>query len=111
MSWWVRLNTVALGLLIASGAQAAGDPQRGQQKTEQCVACHGADGNGENPTFPRLAGQYADYIVHTLKGYKTGARKNAIMQGFAAGLSEQDIQDLAAWYASQDGLTTLESKR
>ncbi len=102
---------VGLAMLLASGAYAAGDPARGKEKTTQCVACHGQDGNGENPAFPRLAGQYADYIVHTLKGYKSGVRKNAIMQGFAAALSEQDMQDLGAWFQSQQGLYTLSGQR
>ena len=102
---------VGLSVLLSGAVHAAGDPDRGKAKTTQCVACHGEDGNGENPAFPRLAGQHADYIVHALKGYKSGTRKNAIMQGFAAALSEQDMEDLAAWYQSQEGLSTLRGQR
>ena len=56
---------------------------------------------------PILAGQYADYIVRALKDYKSGDRQNAIMNGIAAGLSEKDMEDLAAYFSSQSGLTTL----
>lgn len=88
-------------------AQAAGDAAAGQKiATEKCQACHGADGNSKDPQYPRLAGQYADYLERTLTEYKSGARKNPIMAGFAAGLSEQDIKDVAAWFSRQSGLTS-----
>jgi cytochrome c553 len=88
-------------------AQAGGDPAAGQViASEKCVACHAADGNSADPQYPRLAGQYADYLARSLSEYKAGTRSNPIMAGFAAGLSEQDIQDLAAWFSSQSGLVT-----
>ena len=105
------LITMVAVACLAGEVHATGDAARGKEKTAQCVACHGQDGNSENPTFPVLAGQHADYIVHALKGYKSGTRKNAIMQGFAAALSEQDMEDLAAWFNSQGGLTTLKGQR
>lgn len=80
-----------------------GDARAGQQKSETCAACHGADGNGPDPNFPRLAGQYEDYLAKTLRQYRDGERVNAIMNGMAAGLSDRDIADLAAFYASQRG--------
>ena len=97
---------IALGALFASAVAAApaGDIERGKQKSQPCAACHGADGNKTlDGQYPRLAGQYAEYLVHTLKDYKSGARKNAIMAGFATTLSEQDIADLAAYFQSLDG--------
>jgi len=85
-------------------AQAGGDPVAGKQKASTCAACHGADGNSTNPQFPRLAGQYADYIVQALKEYKNGGRQNPIMKNFAGKLNEQDREDLAAYFSSQHGL-------
>jgi cytochrome c553 len=95
-----------LALLASTTALAApsGDIERGKQKAQPCAACHGADGNKTlDDTYPRIAGQYADYIAHTLKDYKSGARKNAIMAGFAQTLSDQDIADLAVYFQSLEG--------
>jgi cytochrome c553 len=71
------------------------------KSSQTCVACHGNDGIGILPEYPNLAGQHADYIAHSLRGYKSGARKNAIMAGMAATLTEKDIQELAKYYSSQ----------
>lgn len=102
------MNTpMKLALLLATTgflqtAQAGGNATAGKAIAEStCQACHGVDGNSSDPQYPKLAGQYADYIVRSLMDYKSGARKNPIMSGFAAGLSEQDQKDVAAWYASQ----------
>lgn len=85
-------------------AAPVGDPAAGQKKSLPCQACHGVDGDKTvDPQYPRIAGQYADYLAKALRDYQTGARKNAIMAGFAGTLSEQDIADLAAFYASQQG--------
>lgn len=90
---------------LACGAQAAGDAAAGQAlANERCQACHGVDGNSTDPQYPRLAGQYADYLVRALADYKSGARSNPIMSGFAAGLSKQEMKDLGAWFASQPGV-------
>jgi cytochrome c553 len=91
---------VALALLLGT-AQAGGDPEAGKGKSTPCQACHGADGNSTAPQFPRLAGQYPDYLVQALIGYQTGARKNAVMAPFAAQLSQRDMEDLAAYYATR----------
>ena len=100
---------VGLALTGASAtAAAAGDAAAGKEKSAVCQACHGTDGNGTQPIYPRLAGQYATYIIRALEDYKTGARKNAIMAGFAAPLSAQDRADLAAFYASQKGLSVVD---
>jgi cytochrome c553 len=94
----------ALGTLFASraaGAQETGSAEAGQTKAGVCAACHGADGNSVNPEWPSLAGQHASYIVSQLKAYKDGSRQNALMSPQAMSLSEEDMQDLAAWYSSQ----------
>jgi len=87
--------------LVQPGVHAAGDIDAGKAKSAPCAACHGPDGNSPSGAFPILAGQYADYMVRALSDYKTGKRTNPIMAGFAATLSEQDREDLAAFYASQ----------
>jgi cytochrome c553 len=78
-----------------------GDAAAGKTKSATCAACHGPDGNGNIPLYPRLAGQYEDYLHKILKDYQSGARKNVVMKGIATPLSAQDIADLAAYFASQ----------
>jgi cytochrome c553 len=99
--------------LMSGTATAAGDAAAGKEiSAKNCVACHMVDGNSTDPNFPRLAGQHADYIVKELEDYKSGARKNPIMNGLAATLSKQDREDLAAYFASQaDGLFTIEATK
>ncbi|MFZ5556556.1 MAG: c-type cytochrome [Pseudomonadota bacterium] len=99
---------ILLAALLAVGAPAlAADVAAGQKlAAEVCAACHGPDGNSPNPQFPIIAGQHKDYLQHSLEGYKTGKRQNAIMQGFAANLSAQDIANLAAYFSQQQGLVT-----
>jgi len=91
--------------MLATGAAQAGNPAAGKEKSKSCAACHGADGNSASGEFPRLAGQHYDYLLRTLQEYKSGERKNAIMNGIAGGLSNRDMQDLAAFYSRQQGLT------
>lgn len=99
-----RSLTVVLAAAVvgaAAGAHAA-DLAAGKAKvTEVCAACHGADGNSASADFPKLAGQHPDYLAKALRDYGSGARKNPIMQGFAAGLTKQDIENVAAYYAAQ----------
>ena len=119
-----------VGLMILAGvfgiAHAAGDAEAGKYKVAVCQACHGLDGNGPanpmwerytdqdyrnmarepvkykvNPVWPKLAGQNETYLVRQLSHYRSGARKDPIMSGMAAGLSTADIEDIAAYYASQ----------
>lgn len=93
---------LAVLLTAISPAWAGGDKAAGEEKAVTCVACHGAGGGAPiSPQYPILAGQYADYLSQALQQYQNGQRKNAIMTGLAAGLSEQDIEDLAAYFASQ----------
>jgi len=98
-----RLLLLAIAVVQGApvGAQAA-DLAAGKAKAaEVCVACHGADGNSPTPDFPRLAGQHRDYLAKALRDYKSAQRKNAIMEGFAAALTKDDIENLAAYYAAQ----------
>lgn len=98
-----RLLIAIAALAFAGAAQAAGNAEAGKQKAAQvCAACHGPEGNKPAaPENPILAGQHYDYLVKALQDYKSGKRENAIMKGFAASLSKQDIEDLAAWFAGQ----------
>jgi cytochrome c553 len=82
-------------------AQAADAAAAKKTVTEVCQACHGLDGNSAAPDFPKLGGQHPDYLAKALRDYKSGARKNPIMAGFAATLSPTDIDNLAAYYAAQ----------
>ena len=83
----------------------AADVEAGKAKVaETCGACHGMDGNSVSHDFPRLAGQNADYIRSALRAYQTGARKNPIMMGMAQPLSKDDIENVAAYFATQEGL-------
>ena len=98
------LFVASLLLAVSSGVQAAGNAADGKQKAAPCAACHGADGDKTiDGQYPRIAGQYADYLKRTLQDYRSGARKNAIMAGFATTLSDQDIDDLAAYFSAQPG--------
>ena len=101
---------ILAGLTMPFTLMAAGSPEAGQQKSEVCVACHGTDGKSVDPSYPNLAGQHESYLVKALSDYRSGKRTNAIMAGFAANLTNQDIEDLAAWYSSQDGLQDISIK-
>jgi cytochrome c553 len=94
-------SLVAPQILLAQGDAAAG-----QAKSALCATCHGADGNSDLAMNPKLAGQNASYLIKQLQDYKSGARQNATMTAMVASLSDQDIADIAAWYASQE--VTLE---
>jgi cytochrome c553 len=101
------ITLFALSLAVAAGmpALAGGNAEAGKAKSATCAGCHGADGNSAAPSFPKLAGQHEDYMYHSLKDYKSGKRKNPIMSGQVANLSDQDMKDLAAFFAKQKGLT------
>ncbi len=88
----------------------AATPLQGQNKSAVCHACHGATGKSVQPIYPNLGGQHQDYLSKTLYAFRDGSRQNAIMSGFAANLSDADIEDIAAWYASQQGLTEITDK-
>jgi cytochrome c553 len=94
-------SSLALALSPA-WADIGGNPDAGKKKaTQVCAACHGLDGNGgADPTWPRLSGQIPEYLLTQLQRFKSGARENPIMKGMVAALSDQDMKDLAAYYAS-----------
>ena len=94
----------ALACAAVTALAASGDPEAGMKKSTPCQACHGPKGISVSPEFPNLAGQNEDYIVASLHHYKDGHRKNPIMVGQAANLTERDIQDLAAYFSEQKGL-------
>lgn len=91
-------------LTAAHPAASAGDATAGQAKAAVCGACHGMDGNSADPQYPKLAGQHERYIARHLGLFKSGERENAVMVGFVAALTPQDMRDLGAWYASQKPL-------
>lgn len=92
----------ALGLFSAVSANAAGDAAKGATIANQvCIACHGADGNSPISMYPSLAGQHPEYITKQLQNFKSGERNNAIMAGMVAALSEEDMVNLGAYYATQ----------
>jgi cytochrome c553 len=97
-----QFGVIALVLsgLISFTANAA-DAEAGKTKSAVCAGCHGVDGNSSSPLWPSLAGQHASYINKQLMDFKEGRRINAQMTGMVAGLSPEDMQDLAAFYESQ----------
>ncbi len=98
---------IAAALFAASFSAHAADIAAGNAKAEaQCSACHAVDGDWNktaDASYPKLAGQHADYLANTLKQYQKGGRNNAIMVGMAAGLSQKDIKDLSGFFASLEG--------
>ena len=91
-------------------ALAAGDIEAGDRKAERCASCHGSDGIGIAGAFPNLAGQKTVYLVKQMKDFRTGKRKDPIMELEAKKLSDEDIADIAAWYASLSGEVTPRAK-
>lgn len=92
------MTIIGMGLTLPT---FAADKAAGEIKAQACVGCHGAQGKSLVPTFPKLAGQHAVYIESALRDFKSGERKNAMMSPFAAGLSDTDISDLAAYFEAQ----------
>lgn len=87
------------GILVAAAATAQ-DIERGEAKSAECVACHGPMGVSSNPTFPNLAGQHAAYLQIQLEKFQTGERYHPLMTPVADSLSQQDINDLAEYFAN-----------
>ena len=98
-----KITTAALALgstaLLATPA-LAGDAAAGKSKAMMCAGCHGPAGISNNDMWPNLAGQKQGYLASSLKAYRSGERKNAMMAGMARGLSDADIANLAAYYSS-----------
>jgi cytochrome c553 len=95
------LLAVVAGASLSVYAFAAGSAEAGASKAAVCLACHGPNGNSVNPEWPNLAGQGARYLAEQMKLFREGKRNNPLMMPMAAGLSDEDIADLAAYYASQ----------
>jgi cbb3-type cytochrome c oxidase subunit III len=98
------ITTVAFAAASVAVHAEAGKPDLAKGAAlfgQVCVACHGADGNSTNPTYPKLAHQHPDYLVKQLQEFKSGKRANAIMLGFATALSEDDMRNIAYWLTSQ----------
>ena len=81
------------------------------EEANSCVGCHGADGNSMIPTFPKIAGQYQNYLYHALKAYKNGERKNAIMSGISSTLNEKQMKKLSKYFSSQKGMQKINQGR
>ena len=100
----VLLSLAAVALAASMGSAVAGDAAAGKAKSAVCAGCHGADGKTTvQPIYPKLAGQNAAYLENSLKAYKAGQRQggmSAVMSPMAAPLSDADIANLAAYYAS-----------
>ena len=108
-----RLSAVFFSLLILPlWAMATGDKVRGEAKAITCQACHGIAGNSQVPNFPKLAGQHEKYVYRQLHAYAKQDRNDAMMNNIVASLSDQDMHDLAAYYASMPMMkvTTTETQ-
>jgi len=101
MSFLLRAIASSL-VLISLQAFAKGDAAAGQAKSAICVACHGVDGNSTVPNWPKLAGQHEKYLARQVTLIKSGDRQVPEMLGIVPGLSDQDIEDLSAYFASQE---------
>ena len=91
---------VFLSLFVPGFAFAAPDSAAGKEKAGMCFGCHGAEGNSKNSNFPILAGQKPAYMVNQLRAFRDGKRENSMMQNMAANLTDQEINNLAAFFAS-----------
>jgi len=103
----------AAAFLCAANLAVADDAQMGKEKAAVCFSCHGEDGNsntGQVPQPPRLAGQHADYLIKAMQDYASGSRNNPVMAAFTANLTDEDREDLAAYYASLPSSLTLIEK-
>ena len=90
---------VILGLLLTKTALAAGDASAGKGKSAVCAGCHGIDGYSSNDLWPNLAGQKKGYLITSIKAYRDGIRESEMMMPMVMNLSDQDIEDLAAFYS------------
>ena len=101
------MNKLLISLLVSVGitgvAHAAGDAAAGKGKTAVCAACHGADGNSVVANFPKLAGQHETYLIKQMNEIKSGARAVPEMTGLLDAMNDQDIADIAAYFAKQNG--------
>ena len=95
------LSAIAFGtaLLAAAGATPAGDAAAGKAKASLCAGCHGSNGISLNPLWPNLAGQKEGYLIKQLRAFRAGTRKDPMMEPIAKNLSDEDIENLAAYFS------------
>jgi len=108
----VALSAAATVSTYASDSKDEADvaqkqARSGAELSKTCAACHGAEGVSISADFPNIAGQYSSYLLHALKGYRSGERKDVVMQSFVKDLSDKELVNLAEFYAGQGGLETL----
>jgi len=109
----IKLQTAIASMLLVAApvvSFAKGNAAEGQNKSATCQACHGETGIATQAIYPNLAGQHEDYLEKALLDYRDGHRVNAVMSNFALNLTNEDIEDLAAWFSSQKGLTEIKDK-
>jgi len=100
-----KIVVTSIGLMLSIGPALAGDYEVGKEKAAACAACHGPDGNKPiTPEIPRLAGQYYDYLVHSMRAYRSGARQNPMMSPMAKPLTDEEIKAVAWYFSKQAGL-------
>jgi cytochrome c553 len=96
---WLALSLTLALAGLSSVLHAEANAQAGKEKSATCVSCHGDQGNSMVSTFPKLAQQHPSYLIKQLQAFKNGTRKNPMMSAMAAGLSDEDMADIAAYYA------------
>ena len=110
-----RISALLLALLVCTGgaaeALAKGDVERGRRLSRECFACHGQDGYSPSPINPKIGGQHERYLFLALREYRDGGRAHSLMRGSVLGRSDQDLEDIAAYYAAQPGYLTAEEIR
>ena len=97
------LFALVMAMLFASASAVAGDVAAGKAKSAICASCHGANGKSLNPLWPNLAGQKEQYLAKQIRAFRDGTRKDPMMAPMVAALSDEDIANLAAYYAAQEG--------
>ncbi|AWL13361.1 Cytochrome c-554(548) [Saliniradius amylolyticus] len=95
----MKKSLLVMAILLSTPSWA-GDIAAGKEKSVTCVACHGQNGIAQIPMYPNLAGQKEQYLLQQLKAFKEGSRKNMVMSPMVQPLSEEDMKNLAAYYAS-----------
>jgi cytochrome c553 len=100
MNALVKSAMIVLAIAAVPTSALAADPAAGAKKTATCVACHGQNGIGIAPNYPNLACQKDKYLVKAIKEFKSGVRKDPMMQPMVAALSDADIENVAAYYST-----------
>lgn len=103
----MRLAALVLGGLVLAGGSAAQDVEAGRQVAGQCRTCHGLDGHSRLLDAPHIGGEPAAYLAGQLRAFRSGERQHQMMSVVAAGLSDAQIDDVAAWYAAHTATATL----